>query len=108
MAQAYNLRNKIQIQQKAEQTGPVPPLDAYENYKKIWAEVRFLSGRNLYAAKAANVKTSVEFIVRYREGLDETMRIEYKGKYYEIEGIIPLDQFNNFMSISAFEIKHDM
>lgn len=103
-----NLREKIQIQQKVEQSGPFPPLDEYEDYKKIWAEVRFLRGRNLYAAKAANVKTDVEFIIRHRTDLDETMRVVHNDRNYEIEGIVPLDNNSSYMMIRAYEIKHDV
>jgi SPP1 family predicted phage head-tail adaptor len=103
-----NLREKIQIQKKAEQSGPFPPLDDYEDYIKIWADVRFLRGRNFYAAKAANVKTDVEFIIRHRTDLDETMRVVHKGKDYEIEGIAPMDNNSSYMMIRAYEIKHDV
>lgn len=103
-----NLREKIQIQKKSEQSGPFPPLDDYDDYISIWAEVRFLRGRNFYAAKAANVKTDVEFIIRHRTDLDETMRVVHKGKDYEIEGITPMDNNNGYMTIRAYEIKHDV
>jgi SPP1 family predicted phage head-tail adaptor len=103
-----NLREKIQIQTQAEQSGPFPPLDDYEDYIKIWAEVKFLRGRNFYAAKAANVKTDVEFIIRHRTDLDETMRVVHKGKNYEIEGIVPMDNTSSYMMIRAYEIKHDV
>lgn len=102
------MRDRIQIQKKAEQTGPFPPLDEYEDYKTLWAEVRFLRGRNLYAAKAANVKTDVEFIIRHQTDLDETMRVVHKGKNYEIEGIVPMDNRSGYMMIRAYEIKHDV
>lgn len=104
----YNLREKITIQKKVENAGPFQPLDEYTDYISIWAEPRFLRGRNLYTARAANVKTDVEFIIRHRTDLDETMRIAYNGKNYEIDGIIPLDTTKSFMSIQAYEIKRDM
>ena len=102
------MRDRITFQKKAEQSGPFPPLDKYEDHIKIWAEVRFLKGRNFYAAKAANVKTDVEFIIRYCKGLDETMRVVHKGKNYEIEGIVPMDNNSGYMTIRAYEIKHDV
>lgn len=106
--QPYNLRKRITLQKKVESEGPFQPLDEYEDYIKLWTEPRFLRGRNFYTARAANVKTDVEFIIRYREDLEETMRVVYKGKNYEIEGITPLDSQNAFMMIKAYEIKHDM
>lgn len=106
--QPYNLRNKVMIQKKAQQVGPFPSLDDYDDYKPLWAEVRFLKGRNLYSARAANVKTDVEFIIRYREDIDEKMRVNYKNQNYNIEGIIPLDAHEGFLMIQAYNIKHDM
>lgn len=98
----------IEIQKKSEVTGPVKPLDSYELHAKLWAETRFLKGRNFYAARAANVKTDVEFVTRYREDLDETMRVKFNDKFYNIEGILPLDNNRMYMIIKAYEIKHDM
>jgi len=93
-----------------ESTYPNP--DDYEDYAQIWAESRVLRGRNLYAARASNVKTDVEFIIRYRTDIDETMRIIVNGgtvneKKYQIEGIIPLDNTRHYLTVKAYEIKHD-
>ena len=103
-----NLRDRIIFQNKVEPDGPFLPLDEYEDHISVWAESRFLRGRNFYAARAANVKTDVEFIIRYREDLDETMRIKFNNKFYNIEGILPLDNNRMYMIIKAYEIKHDM
>lgn len=103
-----NLRELIMLQIQVESTDPFQPLEDYKDYEKVWAECRFLRGRNFFAAKAANVKTNVEFIIRYRDDLDETMRIKYDNKFYKIEGIIPLDSTKMYISINAYELKRDM
>lgn len=102
------------IQKKVEHNGPFPPLDDYEDYITIWAESRFLRGRNFYAARAANVRTDVEWKIRSRNDLDETMRIKVEEEgaegysYYEIEGILPLDHDRLFSIIKAYKVKKDM
>lgn len=102
----------ITFQKKVEPDGPFNPLEDYEDYISVWAESRWLRGRNFYAARAANVKTDVEFIIRRREDLDEKMRIKLnefgKDRYFEIEGILPLDNDKLYLSVKAYEIKHDM
>lgn len=102
----------ITFQKKAELEGPFDPLDNYEEYISIWAESRWLRGKNFYAARAANVKIDVEFIIRRREDLNEKMRIKLEEfgeeRYFEIEGILPLDNDRLYMLIKAYEIKHDM
>lgn len=98
----------ITFQKKVDPDGPFQPLDEYEDYISIWAESRWLRGRNFYSARAANVKTDVEFIIRYREDLDETMRIKIDDRYFNIEGILPLDNNRMYLTIKAYEIKRDM
>ena len=98
----------ITFQKKAESDDPFTPIDEYEDYVSLWAESRYLKGRNFYAARAANVKTDVEWKIRCRTDLDETMRIKLNNKFYEIEGILPLDNDRKFMLVKAYEVKYDM
>ena len=103
-----NLRERITFQTKADTMGPFPPLDDYEDFTSVWAECRFLRGRNFYSARAANIKTDVEFVIRYRTDIDEKMRVKFDGKFYDIEGIIPSDNNRMYLIVKAYEIKHDM
>lgn len=98
----------VTFQNKVESDGPFQPLDEYEDYISLWAESRFLRGKNFYAARAANAKTDVEFIIRYRTDLDETMRIKFNNEFYNIEGILPLDNNRMYLIIKVYNIKHDM
>lgn len=102
------LKDRITFQKKAEQIGPIAPPEEYKDHISLWAETRFLRGRNLYAARAANVKTDVEFVIRHRTDLDETMRVKLGGKLYSIEGILPLDNSRSYLTVKAYEVKHDM
>ncbi|SHF13540.1 phage head-tail adaptor, putative, SPP1 family [Tissierella praeacuta DSM 18095] len=102
------LKDRITLQRKKEQEGSVIDLDDYEDYIPLWSEARFLKGRNFYAARAANVKTDVEFIIRYRTDIDETMGIKFNNRFYEIEGILPLDNNSMYLVVKAYEVKHDM
>ena len=102
------MKNKITFQKKINQTGPIVLLDDYEDYKTIWSKAKYLSGRNFYTARAANIKTDVEFVIRYRTDLDETMRIKFNDEFYNIEGILPLDNNRMYLIIKAYNIKHDM
>lgn len=98
----------LTFQKKKEQQGPVTNLDDYEDCVSLWGETRFLRGKNFYAARAANVKTDVEWKIRYRTDLDETMRVEFNNKFYNIEAILPLDNNRMYLLVKAYEIKHDM
>ncbi len=103
-----SLRNRITFQIKVDATKPVADLDDYKDYKTIWAKVNFLRGRDFYSSRASNIKTEVEFIVRYRNDLDETMRIKFDNEFYNIEGILPVDNRKTFLVIRAYNIKHSL
>lgn len=102
------LKDRIMLQKKAEQTGPISNLDDYKDYKPIWSKADFLRGRNFYAARAANIKTDVEFTIRHRKDIDATMRIMFNEDAYDIEGIIPHHKDKKYLIIKAYNIKHDM
>ena len=98
----------LTLQSKADNDSPFGGSSDYEDDFEVWAESRFLRGRNFYSARAANIKTDVEFIIRNRNDIDENMRIKANNKYYNIEGILPLDNDRLFLTIRANEIKHDL
>lgn len=102
-----NLRERITLQNKTETTGPVITFDAYSDYKTIWAEARFLKGRNYYADRAVNVKTEVEFIIRQTKDINKSMRIKYNNEYYNIEGIVPHDNTHMYLMVRAYSAEHD-
>lgn len=102
-----NLRERIVFQEKTETTGPVINFEDYQDKVTLWAEARFLKGRNYYADRAVNIKTEVEFIIRHRTDIDKSMRIKYNGEHYNIEGIVPLDNARMYLIIRAYSAEHD-
>lgn len=57
---------------------------------KVMAAIRPLYGRELEAARATVSEVSHEFLINHRE-LDESSRLVYQGKYYNIHFV--LDDF---------------
>lgn len=55
----------------------------------IWARWEWLSVRDFMAAQAGQSQIVARVTVRYRPGLDYTMRILYRDKIYNIEGLLP-------------------
>lgn len=45
-------------------------------------------------------RTNVRFTIRYRDSLSTTMRIAFKGKYYEVESVLP-DEKYCYLTIEA-------
>ena len=86
--QAGKLRHRIEIQQRADvqdaTTGEVVP--KWSNFADVWASVEPLSAREFVAAQEMQSKVMARITIRYREGLDPSMRILHRGTVYNIEG----------------------
>lgn len=84
---ASELRHRVMIQQK----GPDRDADGYPisvawtEYKKLWAKVTHLSGKDLIAAQANQSKVVARLKLRYRKDINTTMRVVYKDKIYAID-----------------------
>ncbi|VGQ11726.1 hypothetical protein SB5439_04988 [Klebsiella variicola] len=66
------------------------PIDRWADvFVNVPAAVEHLSARDLIAASETHYKTSARIIIRYRPGVNASMRIIYRNKIYTINGIVP-------------------
>ena len=84
---ANELRHRITVQvmgpDRDEDNYPIPVV--WTEYKKLWAKVTHLSGKDLIAAQANQSKVVARLKIRYREDITTEMRIIYKNKVYGID-----------------------
>lgn len=88
---AGRLRHRIDIQEKlTEQYSNGDPIEFWVNrWINVPAEVIPLSAKEFIAAKVVQSKITARITIRYRSGLDASMRILFRGKYYDIAGVLP-------------------
>lgn len=55
----------------------------------VWAAIEPLSAREFISASKENSKVSARITIRSREDIDPSMRILHRGRYYNIEGLLP-------------------
>ena len=87
MSLASELRHRVSIQllgPDRDSDGYPKPSDWVE-YKKLWAKVTHLSGKDLIAAQASQSKVVARLKIRYREDINTDMSVIYKGKRYAID-----------------------
>lgn len=60
----------------------------WSNVANIWASIEPLSGREFIAAQAGQSEIAARIVIRYRDGVDATQRILYRGKIYNIHGVL--------------------
>ncbi|RYE50993.1 MAG: head-tail adaptor protein [Rhizobiaceae bacterium] len=87
---AGKLRHHVTIQ-RAEfsqdpVTGEITP--SWVEVAKVWAAIEPLSAREFIAAAASQSEVAARIVIRYRPGITSTMRVLYRGKIYNIQGVL--------------------
>jgi SPP1 family predicted phage head-tail adaptor len=78
-----------------------------QEYKTVWAAVSNPNGREFFAAAQVNAQNTVKFKVRYLAGLDQSMKILFQGKTYDITAIDNIKYKNRYIEIQAMEVAAD-
>ncbi|PMV79621.1 MULTISPECIES: phage head closure protein [unclassified Pseudomonas] len=88
---AGKLRNRITIESPVYVQDPATG-EMVRTWVEAWAKVPSsiepLSAREFITAAAEQSKVSARIVIRYRPGVNATMRILHRDKIYVIEGVL--------------------
>ncbi|MCS5873598.1 phage head closure protein [Klebsiella pneumoniae subsp. pneumoniae] len=89
--QAGKLRNRITPAGAGKRTEPDngAVINTWRDVATLWAEVAPLSAREFIAAQASQGEVTTRITIRYREGVTRKHRILFRGRIYNIEGVLP-------------------
>lgn len=74
-------------------------VQSFSTLAVVWAKVEEKRGMEGEQSNQIVATRMVEFLIRYRAGLNERMRIVYRGNTYMIESIISGDERKNTLRI---------
>ena len=87
---AGSLRNQVALQRPVTtqdpQTGEM--VTTWQTFALAFAEVVPMSAREFVAAAAEQSEVRGRMVIRYRAGVDATMRVVHRGKWYAIHGVL--------------------
>lgn len=63
-------------------------IEHWATVAEVWAEVVPMSAREFQAAAAEQSEVRGRMTIRYRDDVGATMRVMYRGKVYEIHGVM--------------------
>ncbi|NFN85872.1 head-tail adaptor protein [Clostridium sporogenes] len=78
--------------------------ETWQDYKTVWASVSNLYGREYFEAAAIQAEKTVKFTIRFINEIDESMRIKFRDKQYNITSIDNIKYENKFIEIKAMEV----
>jgi len=79
----------------------------WQDHKTVWAFVSNLHGKEYFEAAAVQREKTVKFVIRVISDIDESMRIIFKEKYYNITFIDHIKYEKKYMEIKALEVGPD-
>lgn len=75
----------------------------WKEFKKAWAMIKTVSGREYLAAASVQAERTYRFIIRYTKGINEKMKIEYDGRLFDIKSVLNDDEERKTLTIIATE-----
>lgn len=94
-----NFRNRISIVELKPSPGPEPGGEEEVIFTKAWADIKTMKGSEYNIASLSGNVGKSRFIIRYMEGIKPYMKINFKGKQYNIISITNDDELNQTITI---------
>ncbi len=89
------MRHRIEIQVYSYVENEVGEMTkTWITYKKLWAEKKKIKNSNTFEGDKEGIEYTYRFKIRYREDLNESMRIVHKGIIYDIKHINPIQEID--------------
>lgn len=86
-----NLNRRVTLQTRSATRVDGERAQTWTTLADVWAEVLPLSGRELELAQAINAEVSHQVTVRYRTGVDTSIRILYQGRHLAVKSVVDVD-----------------
>lgn len=85
------LRHKLVFQRAVEVQDPVSGdmVPSWEDAFKAWCAIEYLSVREFITSNTEKVQISARLKTRFREDVTPDMRALYRGKIFNIHGVLP-------------------
>lgn len=100
-----DMRHRITLQKKVDVTDADGfTTQQWQDVATVWAAVENLHGREYWEAASVQAENTVKFTIRFRPDVEQTMRILFKGKVYNILSIDNIKYRNEFIEIKAREL----
>lgn len=92
--QAGKLNKRIMLQKPVKAQSPTTGaiVNGWGDVAELWANITDLSARDFVAAKAAQNEVTTRITIRWREDVTDKYRILYRGRVYDIQGVLEDDK----------------
>lgn len=84
------LRHRVEIQQQQHTQDPQngEMVETWVALATVWASIEPLSVRDFVASNANQSEVTARIVIRHRDDVDSTCRAVYRGKVYNVVGVM--------------------
>ena len=75
----------------------------WQDIATVWAEINPISGREYFEASQVQSEVTTQIWIRYRDGIEPTMRVAHNGKQYEIVSVLNYQGLNKILQLMCKE-----
>lgn len=87
---AGKLRNRITIRKQVESRDQYgSSTKSWQDLDDVWANFHPVSVKEFIASQQTQSQVEARVTIRYRNDVDATCRIQYRGETYVIHGVLP-------------------
>ncbi len=82
-------------------------LKTYSTLDVVWASIKFPSGMAMNEGEEAGIEKAikpVEFSIRFRTDVDETVNVYYQSKTYEVKRVVEIGRRDGLRLITEVRI----
>lgn len=96
------LTTPLRIQAPETATDPLgQPIEGWTDVAMVWGDIRHLGGLEAIKAGAVTSSVSASIRIRWRTGIDASMRLLADGRVYGIKAVMPDMRGRQYVDILA-------
>jgi SPP1 family predicted phage head-tail adaptor len=104
MVRIGRMRHRITIQRRAITFNDLgEPVETWSDWKRIWASVEPLSGREYFSSAQAQAEVTHRIRMRRADGFTTTDRIVFNDRVFEVDSIQNIGERNKELVVMAVE-----
>ncbi len=102
------LNRRITIQQRTEGLDSYgQPNQSWIDVATVWANIKPIKGRELLIAQSMRSEVTHNIDIRYRTGITAAMRVNYNGRFFNIQAVIDENERHQTLALQCTEGTND-
>lgn len=99
------LRHRVTLQELVKtDDGYGGIVETWQDVATVWAAIKPLRGNERYTAQQVQSELSHKITIRYQAGIKPQMKLLYKGRTFEIESVIDIEERHQWLELLCSEV----